>query len=47
MLFEAHKAADAQAGIITIRHASPQVLRLLDATGLSDVLTVELDSSLD
>ena len=47
VLVEVHKAADAQAGVITIRHASPLVLRLFDVTGLSQLLTIELDSSLD
>jgi anti-sigma B factor antagonist len=41
VLAEAHAAADVHAGTITIRHPSAQMTRLLEMTGLSDVLTVE------
>jgi anti-anti-sigma factor len=47
VLIEAHKAADAQGGSVTIRHASPQMLRLLDVTGLNGMLTIDSDSEPD
>jgi anti-sigma B factor antagonist len=40
-IITANRAANLQFGSVTIRNASPMVLRVLDITGLDQVVTVE------
>jgi anti-sigma B factor antagonist len=41
VLLEAHRAAEAQSGTVTVRHPSPFMLRLVETTSLDEVITIE------